>query len=372
MKFSINRAELLAAAKSMLKVVPASSPMKELEGFLVESDEDAGEIIMTATNMTSSIQRRLPAQVRITGSCVINARLLTGMCAILRGDTVYFEKLSNGTVYVSSLTCNYNISALPVSGYPKPVLPFPDDTIKVSGIRDLYAATAASVGRDMSRPALTGVHLEIYSDCVRATSCDTFRLATVKRESETGGALSVVIPKISLQDLAGAVTNEDVLEVGVCGGTLVFIKRGLIFSTRLIDEAYIDTDKMLAGIESCYIAKVDGKQLADAIGAVSVIADSAPDCGGHIVNMCFTAGEIVLSARNELSAQRVSAPASVSKETPDGGFWYNPRHFADCFKTVGGAIELHVAKTGVLLIRGAGAQYMLLNVRPPKQARAAA
>ena len=166
MEFVIKRKELLEALKSMKAVVPRSSPIKELEGFLLDSDEDAGEITLTATNMESSIQRKLAASVGVSGSCVIDAKLLTDMASLLGEDDVNFKMLNNGYIKISSGNCIYTVAALLPKNYPRPEMPFPEDTIKVTGICDLYARTVSTVGSNPDKPALTGIHLDIFSDCM--------------------------------------------------------------------------------------------------------------------------------------------------------------------------------------------------------------
>jgi DNA polymerase-3 subunit beta len=368
MEFTIRRQDLLEAAKSMLRVVPVSSGIKELEGFLLESDENAGELALTATNTESSIQRKLTASVGTGGGCVVNARLLSDMASLLPGNTVSFRNGGGGQLGVYSQSCAYTVPTLPAKNYPKPEIPFPEDTIKVSGLCDLYMRTAYSAaGKGVNdRPALTGVHLEIFSDCVKAVCCDGMRMAMAKKPSETGGRLSVTVPKMSLYHLAGAVKNEDVLEAGMYGKFLVFTKKGLLFSTRLFEDAYMDTDKLLESVNSDYTAKTDGKALSDAVEGLLVIADAAADYDGRKLNMRLSDGELCFSIRNDMCASSVSVPAALSGSAPAGGFWYDAARFADSSRTVHGEVELQISERGVVIFKSSDASYMLLPVQPPK------
>jgi DNA polymerase III sliding clamp (beta) subunit (PCNA family) len=51
MNFNIQKIELLEALKPLSKIASDSNPLPELRGFLLEADEDAGELTVTASDM---------------------------------------------------------------------------------------------------------------------------------------------------------------------------------------------------------------------------------------------------------------------------------------------------------------------------------
>ena len=75
MKFTVNRKIMLENLKTMFKVVPKTSPSKELTGFLVEVNEDDGFVYLTANNLESSIQRKMKPIVETGGTFVMNAKM---------------------------------------------------------------------------------------------------------------------------------------------------------------------------------------------------------------------------------------------------------------------------------------------------------
>ena len=108
----------------------------------------------------------------------------------------------------------------------------------------MYSKTSAAVGTDIKRPSLTGIHLEIYSDTVRASACDAFRMAVTEIKCNCGGKMSVTVPKQSFFYLANAVEDKDLLEFGLNANTLVFIKSDMLFSTRIISEPFMNIDRL--------------------------------------------------------------------------------------------------------------------------------
>ena len=89
MRIEIDRLEMLAAAKKAARVAPsASSPIEALNGILIESSDDKGEVYLTATNHEQSIQMKLKASVSGNGAALIKPRLLVGMLSLLDGEFV--------------------------------------------------------------------------------------------------------------------------------------------------------------------------------------------------------------------------------------------------------------------------------------------
>ena len=61
MRVTINRAELLSAAKCAAAIAPSSSPIKELACALLETDGAAGKLTVTSTNMETSLKKEIAA-----------------------------------------------------------------------------------------------------------------------------------------------------------------------------------------------------------------------------------------------------------------------------------------------------------------------
>ena len=85
MKFKVNRKVMLEHLKSMYKVVPKSSTVQELKGFLLEANEDDGYVYVTANNLEAAVQRKFKADIENGGGFIVEARLLINMLTLLDG-----------------------------------------------------------------------------------------------------------------------------------------------------------------------------------------------------------------------------------------------------------------------------------------------
>ena len=148
MKFTVNRKIMREYLKSMAKLVPKKSPIEELTGFLIEANEDDGCLYLTATNMEASIQRNFKAQVESGGKFVMNAKLLMEILSKLSETDAEFSEADPGFVRIKRGNCTYTIRVLNGEKYPRPKMPSPNSTVKVSGIRQLYEKTNAVVSKE--------------------------------------------------------------------------------------------------------------------------------------------------------------------------------------------------------------------------------
>ena len=137
-RFKINRALMLELLKSMYKVVPRQSPIKELTGFLLEANEDDGYLYITATNLEVSVQRKVKVPIESGGKMLMEANFMHEMLQLLGGTEVEFNLVNEGVAEVKSGKCVYTRSVMNPNSYPKTEMPFPDTMATVSNIASMY------------------------------------------------------------------------------------------------------------------------------------------------------------------------------------------------------------------------------------------
>lgn len=106
MRVTINRAELLNAAKCASAIAPASSPIKEMSGVLLETDAASGKMTVTATNMETSLELKLSCVALDDDALAVNAKLLASMLDNLPGDTVeLLRRNGQAQIHMRSGSC---------------------------------------------------------------------------------------------------------------------------------------------------------------------------------------------------------------------------------------------------------------------------
>lgn len=142
MNITINRAELLSAVQKAAAIASEDAPLEPLKGVLLEADAAAGTLTLTATNIETSLEQKLACTVGEDDALVMNAKLLAGMLGLMSGETAQLRRW-RGTrlLTLSSGETVYNWSIGERGEFPKIELPFPEDTVKLSGIPSMARQT---------------------------------------------------------------------------------------------------------------------------------------------------------------------------------------------------------------------------------------
>ena len=344
MKVIVNRAEFLALCKCAARLANDSSPIEELRGVLLEADADTGQLSVSATNMEVSLRSQMKADVRDGGSLVLNAKMAVGMIGQLPGEQIGLYSQAN-TLLLAGGHAKYAVSVLPGRRYPPIDLPFPADTVQVSGVPAMSRRTVFAASSDQSRAVMQCVNLTFSDDGLKAVSSDGFRVMSAKGELKGGGAISMLIPARSLALLAGMCSDEDVFHVGTTGKSIVYMKEGFIFSARTMEGTYINTDSLFDSCQPLFTVLTDGEELYKAMDSVTTLGGS-----GCVAALKFESGGIEVSCNSDTGTARTTLEVIPLVGTPSGTYHYTADKLRECLRAMGGTMQLKVAQNGVLLM----------------------
>jgi len=270
MKFEVERLAMLAAAKNAARVAPSGPHSEVINGILLESNDDTREVYVTATNHEVSIQQKVMASVGESGSMLVNARMLVGMLTLLSGEFVTFSADKPEVIIVSGGRCVYSINCLSAAHYSKPVIPFPEETVTMTGICSLAKRTVFATGKDENKLALQCVNIKLRNNAVHATACDGVRLMMIKDSSGSPEEREFMLPGRSLQMLASISKDDDVFEVGDIDTSVVFVRGDMIFTIRKLSTGdYLDTNALLKNVKPIYTAVAEADKIKEALGIYS-------------------------------------------------------------------------------------------------------
>ena len=361
MKVIANRAELLALCKRAARLANNSSPIEELRGILLDANADTGELSLSATNMEVSLRSQMKSDVRESGSLVLNAKMAVGMIGQLPGEQIALYS-QDSTLLLAGGKTKYVISVLPGRRYPPIDLPFPVDTVQVSGIPAMSRRTTFAASNDQSRAVMQCVNLIFSDDGLKAVSSDGIRVMSAKGEVKGGGAISMLIPARSLALLASMCTDGDVFHVGTTGKSIVYMKEGFIFSARTMDGDYINTDSLFDSCQPLFTVLTDGEELCKALDSVSTLGGSS--C---VAALRFEAGTIELSCDSDTGTARMTLEVIPLIGTPEGVYYYTADKLLECLRAMGGTMQLKVAQNGLLLMGTEQVSCLNAARRPPAE-----
>lgn len=236
MKVTFNRAELLSAAKRGENIAPHDTPLEVLRGLLLEMDAANGILTMTASNMEITLEQKIRCAVPEDDAVVVNARLVVDMLSKLSGDTVELER-TPGTpqIYFRGGMAEYLVPVWERSSYPKLEMPFPEDTVRVSGIPGMAKRTVFAADQNDSNPVKKCVNLKFTKDGLRAVVGNGNCIVTAKGDEKSTGDISLLLPARSLEKLARMCGDKDEFRVGTTGKSIVFLRENFAYSARLME-----------------------------------------------------------------------------------------------------------------------------------------
>jgi DNA polymerase-3 subunit beta len=362
------RKELLMQVRKAARAAAAIHPVKELSGILLEADERTGVVRMTATDLTAAIRSTLPAAVEKAGSAVVDARLFQDLLDKLPGDDVYMELKGNGQLYISGETARFHISVMPGANYPKVDIPYPGDTVSVTGLKALVNRALFAAAADTQKAVYNCLNFMIGENGLRAVGCNGYCTVQVKGDPECRGNISLLIPASSLKLLSAIAGDSDVFELGVTGSggvskNAVFSDGTTLFSTRLIEGVFVDTDKLFADVAPVSSARLSADQLRAALDQLSGVSSQQ-----DTVAITVESGRLGLSCETDCGAAAAHIAAVIDRST-DETYYYTIKNLLGCARTLKGSVTFCFTKNKALAVYGGDVRYLQLGVRPREKAK---
>lgn len=359
MKFKINRDVLLDIFKSIYKVVPKDSPMKELTCFLFEADEDDGYLYITATNLEVSVQRKAKVSIESGGSMLMDAKFIYELVQLFNEEYVEFSVVNEGTAEIRSGNCVSIRKVMNPKSYPKTIIPFPDTMATVSNLASLYTKTRGAVLTSGVPDGMKGIHFDIRSNGFRVISCNLQNISMVSHMMECENSMEFTLPKLAYMYLASAAGDGEI-KVGTTDTHVIFMRDGLTFSTRKMVHDYVNVDNILNGLKPVYSLKVeysDFKPQFENTHAVAMMGSKT-----SYIGLEFTDDKIVVTTQNDIGKCCNDVDAVKISGEENMKFFYPAAHLKNVFDTVEGTLIIQIDKRGYILIRDRHNRFMMTRV----------
>lgn len=359
MKLTMNRAELLGAAKRGESIAPHDTPLDVLKGLLLEADAVGGVLTLTATNLEIALEQKIPCAAKENDAFVLNARLAVEMLERLGGDAVTLEHTSGRPqLRLSSGDAEYLVPVWERASYPKLEIPFPEDTVKVGGIPGMARRTVFAAAEDDSKPLMKCVNLKFTKDGLQAVVGNGCCIVTAKGDEKSTGDISLLVPARSLEKLARLCSDKDEFRVGTTGKAIVFLKENFAYSARLLEGDYIDAEGLIGSVRNQFTVLTGVQELRKALDVASCV-----DVEGKIC-LRFEGQRLTFCCQGENGTTAYPLDMIPLTGTPQGEYWYVSRQLMACLKSLNGTVKLGVAQSGMLTLEAENAYYLQTGVRP--------
>ena len=218
-----------------------------------------------------------------------------------------------------------------------------------------------ATAQDNNKPLLKCVNLKFTNVGLRAAGSNGNCIVTAKGDDQSKGDISLLIPATSLGKLARMCADKDEFRVGTTGKNIVFFKENFLFSARLMEGGYIDTDLLLSTIKNSFTVLTDIQDLRNALYSVLTVEPEGR------VRLGFKDQRLEFYCGGKYGT--ASAPVDVIALTgaPVGDFWFSSRQLSTCLKALTGTVTLGIAGGGMLTLSTQDAFYMQSAMRAPTE-----
>ncbi len=240
MKFSCEKALLLAAVSVTSRAVATKSSIPAMEGILIEADS---RLRLTGYDLSKGIQATVPAEIIEPGALVLPARRFGDIIRSLPDDIVVFSSQD----YKVNLQCGmseFNLMATDPEEFPE--LPTVEQqnsiTLKQSVLRAMISQTLFAVSDNESRPILTGSLFEVNQKELTVVSVDGYRLALRREEvDQVDGedSFSFVVPGNALSEVEKICTSDDPVTVSPGARHILFQTGDTLLICRRLEGEFL-------------------------------------------------------------------------------------------------------------------------------------
>lgn len=296
MKFIVSSASLLKQLSSISGVITTNPVVPILENFLFEVSE--GKLIITASDLQTSMMTELEVEAKETGSIAIPAKILMDTLKALPEQPVTFSIDANTySVELSSENGRYKLSGENATDFPKIPAVSDGDTLDIpSSVLDrAISSTIFATSSDELRPAMTGIYVSLSDTNTTFVATDGHRLVRFRRvdiTSEMGSTL--IIPRKALNLLKSSLPSDNTNVAMEFTPSNAFFSYGNIkMICRLIDERFPDYENVIPQ-ENPNVLTIERGALLNSLKRISIYANKTT----HQVRLKLSGSELVISAED--------------------------------------------------------------------------
>lgn len=173
--------------------------------------------------------------------------------------------------------------------------------------------------------------------------------------------MSLLIPAASLGKLSNMCQDKDEFRVGTTGKSIVFFREKFLFSARLMEGGYIDTDQLVGSIRNAFTVLTDIHDMRAALSSVLSIGT------GNRVKLSFQDQRLVFQCTGDCVSASAPIEVIALTGTPAGDYWFNAKQLVTCLKALSGTVTLGIAQGGMLTLATQDAYYLQNGMRPEAQ-----
>ena len=331
MKIKVTQEKLSKALNNVSRIAIGKVTLPILNNVLIRVDNK--KVSLVTTNLDMAIMDFLPVSSSEDGVVTVPAKLLAEFVSNLpKGETIEINS-KDTKVEIKAGKYSSIINGVVADDFPE--LPEIDEKkaviykIGVDEFKNSIGQVIIASSNDLTRPALTGVYFNTYSNKLAIAATDGYRLAEKIIIDQVESEVKAIVPASSLQEVLRSI-GEDTEEIEISfNDDLVRFRLGEVeIISKLIDASYPDYQKLIPKDNDIKVT-LDREEL---IRVTKLAALFARSVGGSII--CETKSPNIFSVKsiaNEFGKNDSEIETNVDK---DGRVNFNSRFLIDALNAL--------------------------------------
>ena len=327
MKFTCDKNVLQNACTVAARAVASKSPIKAVEGFLVEA---GSTLRVTGFDLKKAVYTDTEADIEQPGSIVLDAKIFGDMIRKLPDGNVTITTGDNFKVNLKCGKINYNFGGMDPTDYPE--LPRMDEKNSIiltqQKMKKMIDQTIFAIATNDMRPIYTGTLFDVSGNDLTMVSVDGYRLAKRNEEIENNGdSCSFVVPGSTLSDVEKICADSDEkIKISVGDKHICFYIGSTVVISRRLEGEFLNYKKSIPD-KFRYVMKVDRNDLMHTVDRVSLIITEKSNIP---VRMKFNDGAINCSCVAQIGNAEDTCICEGNGEGLEIGF--NDKYVMDALK----------------------------------------
>ena len=346
MKVIFNRSSISAAVTPLMCAVSGKSTLSTIEGILIEA-KFPDTCIMTTFDLEKGVRISVEAKVIEEGKFIINAQKFAQTLRVMEGDEVTLTVDDKLVACIFSGRSSHKMIALKGEEFPG-IPDLESDRSFIVGqavIKKMLSKVSFAMGVNDQRAVLNGTFFSISDDSVMMVSCDSFKLAKCKTNTElvnknTNGnehlEYKFIVPVKTVNELNKLLDDDEeaLVQIFVTRKHIVFNIGEIVFFSRLVDGDYIDFNRIIVTSHRIKV-EVDKRELISALERASLITEEriAGSVRSH-VKLDIDGNDLKISAVS--SAGSTYDELGITHEGDNIIIAFNNRFLIDSIRSCGG------------------------------------
>ena len=343
MKFSVNRQGFLKNLVDVQRAIPSKTTIPILTGIKLVASEEG--LTLTGSDSEVSIEVFLPIEdeelqltVQEPGSIVLPARFFGEIVKKLPLNVFTLETNDQLQATITAGNASFTLNGLSAVDYPQ--LPEIEKnhviTIPVPLFRQVIVQTAVAVSTAESRPILTGIHMVIKDNQLKAVATDSHRLSQriIPLQMPAGSdamTFEMTLPGKTLLELSRIIDGLETIDFAITDNQILFQTETLSFYSRLLEGMYPDTDRLINDGANTSITVV-ASELVAAVERASLMSHTDKN---NIATLTLSPERILLTGK---SPEVGTVEEEIAVENFEGApleISFNPDYLKEALKLFG-------------------------------------